>query len=54
MRREIEREMEAVKTDMLDFERQLVRIESYTGKEEAASKLIYTKMKEYHSRSKSQ
>lgn len=46
MQQEIKKEMDAVKADMLEFERQLVRIESYTGKEEAASRLIYDKMKE--------
>ena len=46
MIQEIKREMEAAKADMLEFERKLVQIESYTGKEEAASKLICAKMKE--------
>lgn len=46
MQQAIKKEMAAVKEDMLDFERQLVRIESYTGKEEAASRLIFDKMNE--------
>lgn len=44
MEQRIKKELEQIRQDLASFEQDLIRIESYTCKEETAAKLVYEKM----------